>query len=49
MVMEEGMQKNDKWMDHKYIYKETGPNLVMDCVLQIRKRKESITISRLIA
>lgn len=38
--MEEGMQKNDKWMDHKYIYKETGPNLVMDCVLQIRKRKE---------
>lgn len=43
MVMEERMKKNDKWMDHKYIYRETGPNLVMDYVLQRRKRKESIS------
>lgn len=49
MVTEEGMEKNDKWMDQKYIYRETGPNLVMDYVPQVRKRKESITVSRFIA
>lgn len=41
------MEKKDNWMGQKYIYRKNEPNLVMDYVLEMRKKKESVTVSRL--
>lgn len=39
----EKMEEKDKWMDQQYVYRWNKQDMVVDCALEMMKRKEKVS------